>query len=336
MFSLNNIEFGYKIEFSLTGNLIFEHLYRIRSGNEVTIFKANLNKKEFHHDFFKEPIKEELTELALDIWGEYSLLGIVGYYFYQNIELFKEKIFHHRVYEVAYFLNHLQIESLEEGFKQYQRLNLLHGTNFHPFKGTISINGDERDYFNLIQPVLKEVLCWLIPSITDLDYEFIKQEEEQAYQLYIWQKTSLGEIKMSISDASRGVRQLVRLCHLIFEGFQGFPIIMDDFDFGLHFFVKKEIYNLSLLGGLAQTIVTMHSTSVFEQVNSSAIYLARYENETYGITNLDDILPTQANHNNRVRYERGLFGKPEQNLNLRFGLLMREVAKQIKEKFYQL
>ena len=333
-FILDGRDYAYEIEFSMVGNLIHEHFYMIRAGQPLTIFKANLNKKEFSPNFFKAPYDQELTELALDIWGEYSLLSILGYYYYKYDELVKENKFNSRLYEIGFFISHLQIESKEANYQPYDRLNLIFNINIPPFSGTISEAGKEKVYFSIIQPALKEIMGWLIPSITDARYEFEESEDNTSYQLYIWQKTLLGEIKLKIDDTSLGIKKTARLCHLLFDGFQGFPIIVDDFDATLHYFVKTEIFNLSVLSNLTQTIVALNTTSLFEHINSSAIYLTQFQNDTYNITNLDDILPTQANHNNRVRYERGLFGKPNQNLNIRFGIIMREVTDNIKKNFY--
>ena len=155
-FVLEGREYGYEIEFSLIGNLIREHFYTMRGGKPVTVFKASLNKKEFSPSFFKAPFDKTLTDLSYEIWGEYSLFSILGLYYYQHLELFKENKFHSRLYEAAFFIAHLQMECNEADYQQYNRMNLLFDSNFHPFSGTIPLNGKEKLYFSTFNLQLKK------------------------------------------------------------------------------------------------------------------------------------------------------------------------------------
>lgn len=246
-FEIEDKDFGYEVKFNSLGHLIYEHLYRLRQKKEVTLFKADAKDIMFHEDFFRKQALALLEKTAQAVWGKFSILGILGDLYYDKSPLFKHNEIHGRVLDALGYFSHLQIVSYDGNYSHIKRLNMLNNTDFHPFYGRLKKQSHEKLYYVLVSPAISEILSWLVPSISQARYEFTLDGEEETYQLYVWQKTSQGEIKLPIQNTSFGIRNITRNIHIMIDSFQGFPAIIDDFDLGLHFFIKKEILERKLL-----------------------------------------------------------------------------------------
>lgn len=329
-FVVRGNSYRYELVFDENNVLILERLSKKQRQSMIVLLEMTLDRFNLGKGLLKKQQKDYLNQGMINQWGTYTLLSMLLGLNHLQKPGFKNKQLSHALLAILQFISDLRIQSNDYDYDYQKRFNIIHDKALHVFKGVALAQSNDISYLKLTEPALKSVIKWLCPTISDVAYEYEQDFEFIRYQLYVTTIIGGKPVRMPIQQASTGVKNVTKMIDAFFAGFQGKTIIIDDIDDGLHIFTIQDIIS-GIANATGQVIFSFHSIEALDSPESSRVYLSRLNQNQFSVVSIDDILLTQVNHNNKVRYEKGQFGRMPRKIDLTFRLMVQNIYQQIME-----
>ncbi len=305
--TLNKRDYYYELGFDEESNLVSEKLYRETASQVFDMFTVTPEGIDFGRGSFDHHQSAILSEKFESYWGTYTLLSIIISEIQQNSRYFIRDEIHKSLRSIIVFLLDMHVSCHETGYEHQDFLNMLHRVEVDVEEGVTNLS--TKHVLELGEPLAKSYLHWFNPSIIDAYYKFDIEGDLVRYILHIKKKTDDGIIDIPYNRESRGTQNFLSLLRGIVDAGMGHEFIMDGIDNGLHEFAVADLFEKGFLHLKNQNIFTLHSTLVMSFADPGSIYIASEDDGNYHIICIQDITTTQENHNNRARYEKGVFGR---------------------------
>ena len=281
-----------------------------RKGVFFDINEQNLKGMKLNESIFKDvSYRNEIKENILKYWGKHSLLSILLFeldeknfeYFTENIDL--------KLINILFFISTLGI-SFNYG-KNRKKISMGYSHKIFENIESGKINVSELKKLEAVEEFIREIFISLYSDIKDIYYKVNLKGNKAEYRLIF--KKIIGEkiIDIDYSKESTGTLQILNILPFFFAATQGYTVILDEIDSGIHDLLFKEIMESLKYSITGQLIITTHNTYIMESILSDEnIYLIDVDEvgnkvirsvEQYDFRN-------RKNNNIRLRYLRGLYG----------------------------
>lgn len=288
-FIVSHAEFGYELKFDAAGKLTGELCTCRRSKQEWTLFSVSdhflfLNMNSFSEDQLL------IIHAGMHGWGEYTLLSFlkdVG----QNENGRMGKLYYD-LHQALSFFNHWTV---------YPDLELM-TKGIDLFSGVIDLS--RHSLLDWTREALNLYLKGIVKEIASVDYRIEANSVNQLSYALCITYTNGYSLRGSACRDDKSIYALCRSFQVILALSQGDCVCIDDFDAYLDHFTFTYLVGELLDFSRGQLIATMNTTMVMAHESAGNCYLIRGQQ----CQAIDQIVRTQPNNNNRVRYEKGVFG----------------------------
>lgn len=305
--TINKRDYFYVLEFNENNELILEKLYRENSQQEYEMFTITPKSISYGRGTFDHYQTDILTKELKKYWGSYTLFSIIVSQIQQGNRHFVRDEIHKSLRSILTFMLDMHINCTESGYEHQDFLNLLQRVEVNMEEGVTSKNA--KLVLEKGETLARDLLNWFNPSIKDAYYRFEENGDTLTYKLYLKKQTEDGILDIPYTAESRGTKKFIKLIMGLVDAAMGQEFIMDGFDDGLHEFVVYELFEKELSNLKNQNILSLSSTYVMSIADPGSIYIATETDGKHEIICIQDITATQENHNNRARYEKGVFGR---------------------------
>lgn len=305
--TLNKRDYFYELEFNEENILISEKLYRVTTTQIFEMFTVTRDSIKFGRGTFDNHQTNILSDRYESYWGNYTLLSIIVSEIQQNNRHFINDEIHKSLRSIIVFLLDMNINCAESGYEHQDFLNLMQRIDVDVEEGITNLSS--KHVLDLGESLAREIMKWFNPNIIDAYYKFDIDGDVVRYKMYFKKKTEDGIIDIPYTMESNGTQKFFSLIRGIVDASMGHEFIMDGVDSGLHEFAIADLFEKGLLQLTNQSIFTLHATMVISFADPGSVYIASDKDGKHSIVCIQDITATQENHNNRARYEKGVFGR---------------------------
>lgn len=305
--SINKRDYFYSLTFDAHNHLVEERLYRDVAEAENDLFKVTKDEILFGRGTFDHYQSEALLSQYEKYWGNYSLLSIILGEIQQNNRHFINDEIHKSLRMIITFLVDTHIRCPEVGYTHKNFVNMLHNVEFNVDEGVTNLEG--RTFLEDGEKLAQSVMRWLNPDIDSVFYRYDQLGDIVRYKLFLRVKTPEGLLELPYEMMSAGTQKVLKMVPLLVDGFIGHEIIGDGLDEGIHELPFADLFEKNIMKFKGQGIMSLQTTLIMSVADPGAIYIASVEEGVYTITCIQEIAQTQENHNNRTRYEKGVFGQ---------------------------
>ncbi|QIK69220.1 hypothetical protein G7062_02465 [Erysipelothrix sp. HDW6C] len=301
---VNGQNFVYSLTFSSTMELIEESLFKRLNNKDNIIYVANRCDLEFGRSMVLVKDLPYIMQMHREHFGKHTLLSILAYIQFEN----KEVAFKSTLNDFVHYIAHIRV-SVEGQYTQEEFFNFWYDCDVDVFGGIT--NAHLRVFLEHTQPVLNDFIRSIFPLVEEVHYEFhpIKPDVWK-YQLKTLKRTSLGVVDVPVDELPSGLTQVLRISVSLLDLLVGNTLIYDQFDLKLH---QSPVLNIieNIMPRLSgQSIFALDSLDTMNRLEPASIYVTNIDDLNFSVKAIEEIAPTQPNHNIRNRYEQGTYGKP--------------------------
>lgn len=308
-FYLNKKEGIYKLVFG--DSLKEESLYYQLDKNRGFMFKLTDEKKVLSKKvFFDSEYHDYLIDSIEKYWGKHTFLSILDNEIQEKNYAYLQKRVDSNFFKVMdFFMQH----SIKCKSGKYGETGII-GTKYKALldleKGKISLK--EGEQLLKKEKLIRSFLTSFYSDIKDVYYDKKIDSENKTieYKLYL-KKIIGGELRdIDFSLESTGTQNLLDILLPLVESSTGNTSIIDEADAGIHDILFNAVIESISDSIEGQLIVTTHNTTLLERLNKENIYFILVDDkgnkEIVNVNNFDE--RTQATHNIRERYLKGMYG----------------------------
>ena len=277
--------------------------YRInsRSGNIFTIKTENgAQDSMFSQSLFPDArARNRFVSEIENEWGRHSFLSLVK----RDAIMYGEDGLGTGLMDVIGFIDDLIVLSPEvcriasDGMDDVWR---------NIFRGTVS-KGDEW-MLKRTETFLRYYLRDMVTDVKGIRYDVEEREGFLDYEQKLKRMIQGDVIEIPAELESEGVRKLVSLAPAFYYCSIGRSVFIDDFDTHLHVNLMASLSLGIKRAGRGQFVATTHCTRLLETEDPENCYVIQTDVDAYKrILSFPKIVRTMTNHNNRLRYESGVF-----------------------------
>ncbi|NBA01310.1 AAA family ATPase [Erysipelothrix rhusiopathiae] len=298
--------FVYEIVFNQYQEIVSESLFKRINNRAIIIFTASPTDFSFGRGMILTKDIPVIQNLYDTYYGEHTMLSILNFII-ERQSIYKIAI-KYTLLDVCMFIRRMHI-GVEPYYDHQAYFNFFTDNNITPFTGTHDPIG--KLAFEKAQPLLSNMLVTLFPNVIEAYYAFThKGKDLWDYELKVVKKGIEGNYTIPYGDFPSGTYDFVNKIFALFDALMGSTLIGDDFDLSLHTFLVQHIIQYYMPQVEGQTFLTMDKLSTMNIVDPASIYICSANSDlSYTVNCIEDIAPTQANHNVRNRYEQGVYGE---------------------------
>lgn len=297
-------QYFYLMVFSDEGCLKQERLTKKLNNRTITVFEATKTRLDVGRNVILLKDMNEINQMHSQSFGMYSMLSYFGYL----LEVRKDVQLKASLKEFVDFVLRASI-MIDGHYNQREIMGFLWNSSAVVSKGVAN-----RSVYNLLNqslPVLNELIESVFPLVDRMEYIFESIDEDHwKYEICAYKKTSLGIVKVSYDELPSGFRKFIGLSINFLELLLGRCVIVDQFDLGLHQSPFLNIIQNIIPKLPGQLIVSLDSLDAMNHIEPASIYVTNIKDLIFGVEAIENIAPSQPNHNIRNRYEQGVFGTP--------------------------
>lgn len=298
--------FVYEIVFDSYQEIVSESLFKRINNRAIIIFTASPTDFSFGKGMILTKDIPIIQNLYDTYYGDHTMLSILNFII-ERPAVYNIAI-KYTLLDVCMFIRRMHI-AVEPYYDHQKHFNFFSDSNLTPFTGTHEPLG--KLAFEKAEPILSQMLTTLFPNVVEARYSFKHVARELwDYELKVVKRGIEGNYIIPYSDFPSGPYDFINKTFALFDALMGSTLIGDDFDLSLHTFLVQHIlrYYMPQLEG--QTFLTLDKLSTMNIVDPASIYICTADADlTYRVNCIEDIAPTQANHNVRNRYEQGVYGE---------------------------
>ena len=306
-FVINEKKGRYLIEMNST-EIVHERLEYTLDKNKGVYYDLHpgitkLNEKVF----LNKAVQSDLLSTIEKFWGKHSLLAIIYHEFGDKSNSFLRNAFSENFMNCLddFFLVSCRVKKPNSPeFANY-------GLRYHILSSLYSGQIDPKDISDLkkSEKLLQAFLPVINPEIKKVKYHTETKNDFISYRLYTEQLIAdeLKDIPFSLE--STGTHYLVDLLPFFLNAAQGFTVIVDELDTGIHDLLVKYLLEDICKEIKGQIIITTHNTLVMssEVIPSSAFYMI--EKDSKGTRSVKCLTDSEGRihpfHNKQHQYING-------------------------------
>lgn len=258
--------------------IIHERLEFVINKNKGIYFDLTPDNIQISNYIFDENfIIKRFKEVCEEYWGKHSFLAILlhemnnkskkfvntNFKFSDNFMLFFKFIHSYSCHIRIATNNNDSFLSINDKSEKYLTLG-----------SSGSIEKEDEDSLNKMEKVLNLICNSIFDDIESVFYERTKKKDQIRYKLVVNKNIDNKIRKIDFENESTGIKFLFDLIPYIVLSLKGYPIILDEFDMGLHDMLSYNLLNMIVSATDGQLIVTSHNTLLMETNNT-------YNNENY-------------------------------------------------------
>jgi len=318
-FNIDGHDGYYEIEFDAQDRLISEKLSQILNKRTGMIFeiarertndnaeKCKINAKLSDSMFKDQSYKESVMKLIDQYWGKHTLFSILNVQSEENNEKFMKDSIGAGTLNTLKFFNGFSVAGSEEMYSESRYDNYSNVLLGNLSRGVISKEKEKQ--LSIIEEALNDFFTRVYSDIKKAYFKKESFEGKIKYELF-FKKLIYGKMRdVSIRLESTGTQKLLENFPAFYECACGNTVLIDEMDTGIHDLLMDSVFREILSASKGQIIATTHNTLLIEHTPPNNVYIIRIDSEGYkDIECIKNIDKTQKNHNNRDRYNEGLFG----------------------------
>lgn len=282
--------YRYSFAFDHDGTHVEEFLEIIRDREILEVFFRNESTFRFNERFFSEAQTKDLNR---EVWQK-------------NTPLLVMMLVRARFSETWKTTSQLKdLRSLLQFFTTIEDASMYCAEESEMFHGTMELH--QLPALKAREKLLQGLCNYLWPDNMMVSYRVDRRSQQLGYRLMI---KRVGELKFSEQLSERQIKRVL-LCQAIIAALGGRNVLIDDLDAMLDFQAVQGLLERFSLQTKGQLIVTIHSTHPLVYLSGRQVYFIDYRRLEGSVIGLNQLMKTQRNNNNRIRYEKGVFGLPK-------------------------
>lgn len=302
--SIKNQIFVYTVQFDNSHNLIQESLMKRVNNKENIIYKADCAGVVFGRSMVLVRDIDTINAFHKKSFGEYTMLSILNYICYEH----KDIVFKSTLSDFIEYIAHMRVV-IPNHYMQLDFHNFVWNSNISVFGGRADI--ELKQFILSSLPVLNNTIKSIFPLVDSVDYTFVEIEPNLwQYDLVVSKRTDLGIVSVPANELPAGLTHVLSMSISFVELMLGNTVIYDQFDHYLHQMPMLNIIENIVSKFSGQSILTLDSLDTMNHLEPPSVYVTNIKDYKFTVTGIEEISPTQPNHNVRSRYESGVYGHP--------------------------
>lgn len=317
-FTVGGHDGRYEMRFGPDDQLIYEKLSFVIESRTKDIFEIRADdgldasdrgryiiQKYSPQLFTSKSYGDTVQNLVRKYWGKHSFISILDDQYSANNARYMIESLGTGIGDVIRFFNDLivscdfEIGPFGIGIDDKLMASLAHGW----------IAPDEKTQLLAYEDALNSFFTRICSDIKKAYYRIEPSGGVLTYTLFFTKMIGGKKREISIFKESRGTISMLGLFPALFECVRGKTVFFDELDLGIHDLLIKDVMIEVKEAFKGQLIATTHSTSLLEVIEPKNIFMIQVDPMgEKRIMPLNRIERTLKNHNNRIRYMKGVFG----------------------------